>query len=100
MCWDKLWSEAVSEFQEFEGTAAQVKTIMKTAKEIGGEGLADILEEDVSELIKGNEEELTNEELDEVLISSAEEEDEEDEENQQEQARWTLEKLSEVFRLL
>ncbi|KFD63304.1 hypothetical protein M514_24484, partial [Trichuris suis] len=87
VCWNKLWSEAVSEFQEFDGITAQVKTFMKTARETGGEGLADILEEDVSELIKGNEEELTNEELDEVLISSAEEEDEEDEENQPEQAR-------------
>ncbi|KFD66060.1 hypothetical protein M514_21736 [Trichuris suis] len=80
--WNKLWSEAANEFQEFEGTAAQLKAIVRTAKEISGEGLADILEEEVNELIKGNEEELTNEELDEVLISSAEE----DEENQPEQA--------------
>ncbi|KAG6925307.1 hypothetical protein G0U57_014821, partial [Chelydra serpentina] len=69
--------------------------IVQVAREVGGDGFVDILEEEIEELIEGHRETLTNKELEELIKSSTEDEDDDNE--QEEPATWTLQKLSEVF---
>ena len=75
-CWKNLWSEAVNDFKGFTGINREVKKIIRTARGIGGESLADIIGEEVEELIKQHHEVLTNEELEDLVKSSTVEEKE------------------------
>ena len=92
-CWNNLWSVAVHDFKGFPGINGEVKKIIWTAREVGGEGFVDIIDEEVEEHIKEHQEVLMNVELEDVVESSTEEE----EETEVEPAMWTLEKFGKVF---
>jgi len=47
-----LWSEAVHDFKDFLGIDGEVKKIIWTAREVGGEGFADMTDEEVEEHIE------------------------------------------------
>jgi len=94
-CWKNLWSEAIHDFKGFRGIGGEVKKIIRTAREVGGEGFIDMVGEEVEEHIEEHQEVLTNEELVDLVKSSTEEE----EEIEVEPAMWTLEKIGEVFRM-
>ena len=85
-CWKNLCSEAIHDFSNFPG-------IIQTAREVGGESLADTIGKEVEEHVKQHQEVLTNEELDDLVKSSTEEE----QEIEVEPAIWTMEKFGEVF---
>ena len=61
--WKNLWSEAVHDFKGFPGIDGEVKKIIWTAREVGGEGFGDTIDEEVEEHIEEHQEVLTNEEL-------------------------------------
>ena len=86
-----MWSEAVQDFKGFTGIDGEVKKIIRTAREVGGERFIDTIDEEVEE----HQEVLTNEELEYLVKSSTEEE----EEIEVEQAMWRLKKFGEVFRM-
>jgi hypothetical protein len=91
-CWNNLWRKAIHDFKGFPWIDGEVKKIIQTAREVGGYGFVDMIDE-VEEHIKEHQEVLTNEELDDLVKSSTEEEDEEEEEP----AMWTPEKFGEVY---
>jgi len=62
-CWKDLWSDAVNDFKGFPGIDGEVKNIIQTAREVGGEGFVDMIDEEVEEHIEKYREVLTNEEL-------------------------------------
>ena len=70
-CWKNLWPEAVHNFTGFPDIMATIQTITNEANRIRGMG--DVNEEDVQELIQSHTEELTEEELSELLRSTDEE---------------------------
>lgn len=75
----------------------QVKKTAALAKEIGGEGFADMEEEEVWEKVRGHAVELSEEELVELVHSDSEEEEEEKgnvEEESQPQERLTMDSLA------
>jgi len=92
-CWNNLWNEAVHDFKGFPGIDGEVKNIIRTAREVGGGGFVDMIDEEVEEHIEEYQEVLTNEELEDLFKSSTEEE----EEIEVEPAVWTLEKFGEMF---
>jgi len=57
-----LWSEAAHDFKGFPGIDGEVK-IIRTAREVGGEGFVDMIDEEVEEHIEEHQEVLTNAEL-------------------------------------
>nr|XP_023398902.1 zinc finger protein 404 isoform X1 [Loxodonta africana] len=95
-CWKNLWSEVVNDFKGFPWIDGEVRKIIPAAKQVGGEGFADVLDE-VEEHTEGHQEVLTNEELEELVELSTKEE--EDEESEAEPAMWTLLKFAEVFEI-
>ncbi|XP_044533500.1 tigger transposable element-derived protein 1-like [Gracilinanus agilis] len=97
-CWKNLWSEVVHDFKGFPGIDREVNMIIRTAREVGGDGLVDMIAEEVVDHIEEHHEVLMNEDLDDFVRSPAEEEDEE-EETEAEPAKWTLEKFGEVFQI-
>ncbi|CAM5078512.1 unnamed protein product [Natator depressus] len=94
-CWRNLWKECVNDFMGFPTTEKEEKCIVQVARQVGGDGFVDILEEEIEELIESHRETLTNEELEELIKSSTEDEDVDDE--QEEPASWNLHKFAEVF---
>ena len=62
-CWKNLWSEAARDFKGFSGIDGEVKKIIRTAREVGGEGFVDMIEEEVEEHIEEHQEMVTKEEL-------------------------------------
>ncbi|KAG6933523.1 tigger transposable element derived 1, partial [Chelydra serpentina] len=94
-CWRNLWKDCVNDFKGFPAIDKEVECIVQVARQVGGDGFVDILKEEIEELIEGHRETLTNEELQELIKSSAEDEDDDNE--QEEPATWTLHKFSEVF---
>lgn len=103
-CWKILWPSCVHSFTGFsadEQVEDQVKKTVALAKEVGGEGFADMEEEEVRELVRGHAVELSEEELVE-LVQSASEEDEEEkgnvEEESQPQEGLTLDSLAALIR--
>ena len=75
-----------------EGSTEKLKNTILTAREVGGEGFVDMVDE---EHIEEHKEVLTKEELEDLVKSSTEE----DEETEVEPAMWTLGKNCEVFRM-
>jgi len=69
--------------------------IIRIAREVGGEGFVDMIDEEVEAYIEEHQEVLTNKELEDLVKSSTEEE----EETEVEPAMWTLEKFGKVFRM-
>ena len=72
-CWKNLLSEAIHDFEGFPGIDGGVKKIIQTAREVGGEGFVDMIDEEVEEHIEEHQEVLTNEELEDLVKSSTEE---------------------------
>ena len=80
-CWSKLLTELVA-----EETANAIESVTKVLREaafdahdIGGEGFKDIRESDLIEIVSPTEDQMTVEEIDEVLVP-AQESDEQDKE--------------------
>jgi len=46
-CWKNLWSKAVNDFKGFPGIDGEVKKIIQTAREVGGEGFVDMIDEEI-----------------------------------------------------
>ena len=72
-CWKNLWSEGVSDFKSFPRIDGEVKKIIQTAREVGGEGFVDLIDEELEELIEEHQQVLTNEELEDPVKASTEE---------------------------
>lgn len=102
-CWKNLWSDVVNGFPGCPALDTEVRRIIEAARQIGGEGFVDMIEEEVSDHIESHQEGLTDEEWEELLKSFPEEEGKEEEEEMEETeekpAVWTAEKLAEVFQL-
>ena len=75
-CWKSLWSEAVNDFKGFPGIDGEIKIIIQTAIEVGGEGCFDMIDEEVEENIEEHQKVFTNEELEDLVKSSTEKEEE------------------------
>ncbi|XP_050792686.1 tigger transposable element-derived protein 1 [Gopherus flavomarginatus] len=88
-CWRNLWKECVNDLKGFPTIDKEVKRIVQVARQVGGDGFLNILEEEIEELIESHRETLTNEELEELIKLSTEDEDDDDE--QEEPASWNLE---------
>lgn len=102
-CWKILWPGCVNSFTIFsadEQVEDQVKKTVALAKEVGGEGFADMEEEEVREIVSGHAVELSEEELVELVQSASEEEEEKDnvEEESQPQQGLTLDSLAALMR--
>ena len=74
-CWKNLWSEAIYDFKGFPRIDGEVKEIIRTAREVGGEGFVDVIDEELEEHIEEYQEVLTKEELEELVNLSTEEEE-------------------------
>lgn len=99
-CWYKLWPEVVHDFEGFPSIHGEVSRIVELARNVGGEGFEDLQEEEVEDLFKCHQEELTNVELAEVLQSS--ERDpliEEEDDIEPGQPQLTGKALREIFKL-
>ena len=90
-----MWSEAVNDFKGFLGINGEVNKITQTAREVGGEGFVDMIDEEVEENIEEHQKVLTNEELEDLVTSSTEEQ----EEIEIKPAMWTLEKFGKLFQM-
>ena len=89
-CWSKLWKECVNQCLQHKLPA--VKDIVDVARRLGGEGLADMKDDDVEELLQSHKEELNEDELEEIIRSS--EDGDDDEEDKEEQREMTSSSLS------
>ncbi|CAM5075763.1 unnamed protein product [Natator depressus] len=94
-CWRNLWKEYVNDFKGFPTIDKEVKHIVQVARQVGGEGFVNILEEETEELIESHRETLTNEELEELIKLSSSTSSSVDQ--QEEPASWNLHKFAEVF---
>jgi hypothetical protein len=68
-----LWSEAVNDFKGVPGINEEVNAIIQTAREVGGEGFVDMIDEEVEENIEEHQKALTKAELEDLVKSSTEE---------------------------
>ncbi|KAG8227650.1 hypothetical protein J437_LFUL007846 [Ladona fulva] len=91
--WQKIWPEIVL-FKKFTDTDNEICKIIELARMIGEEGFKDLKEEEVRSIIYSHQEELTNDELMETLLSSSSEEDE----MEHEESTLTVEALSEILK--
>jgi hypothetical protein len=82
-------------FKGFPTIDNEMRRIVQVTRQVECDGFADILEEEIEELIECHRETLTNEELHELIGSSTEDEEHDDE--QEEPATWNLHKFAEVF---
>ena len=46
-----MWREAVHDFEGFPGIDGEVKIIIRTAREVGGEGFVDMIDGEVEDLV-------------------------------------------------
>lgn len=92
-CWDTLWSEVVHDFKDFPAMDGEANRIAHIGRQVGVEGLVDKRDEVVEE----HREVLINEELEELIKSSAKEIKQE--EIEPEPAMWTWDKFGEVFQI-
>ena len=74
--WNNLWSWAVNDFKGFLEIDGEVKEIIRTAREDGGERFVDMVEEELEERVEEYQELLTNEEVEDLVKSSTEGEEE------------------------
>uniref|UniRef100_A0A5S6QBM9 DDE-1 domain-containing protein n=1 Tax=Trichuris muris TaxID=70415 RepID=A0A5S6QBM9_TRIMR len=68
-CWKRLWRDAVSECEDIGAIDEEVMDIVNIAKELGGEGFSDMIEDDIREHIEKCGEPFTNEELEQLMQS-------------------------------
>ncbi|KFD67239.1 hypothetical protein M514_05100 [Trichuris suis] len=98
-CWKRLWRDAVSECEDLGAIDEEVTDIVNTAKELGGEGFSDMIEDDIREHIEDCGEPFTNEELEELMQSPTGSDDDVMEDTEaQTPSDWTLQKLASIFR--
>jgi len=71
-CWKNLWSEDINDFKGFPGIDEEINKIIKTARDVGGEGFVHMIDEEVEEHIEEHQKVLTNEDLEEVKSSTEE----------------------------
>ena len=72
-CWKNLWSEAVNDFKGFPVIDGEVNKIIQTARYVGGEGLVDMIDEEVEEHVEEHQKVLTNEETEDLVKSLTQE---------------------------
>ena len=65
-----MWSEAINDFNGFPEMDGEVNKIIQTAREVGGEGFVDIIDEEMEENIEEHLKVLTKEELENLVMSS------------------------------
>ncbi|CDW60632.1 hypothetical protein TTRE_0000902201 [Trichuris trichiura] len=65
-CWKRLWRDAVSECEDLGAIDEEIMGTVNIAKELGGEGFSDMIEDDIREHIEDCGEPFTNEELEEL----------------------------------
>jgi len=58
--WKGLWSEAVYDSKSFQRIDGEVKKIIQKTREVFGEGLVDMIDEEVEEHFAEQQEVLTN----------------------------------------
>ena len=68
-----MWSEAVNDFKGVPGIEEEVNKIIQTAREVGGKGFIDMIDEEVDENIEEHQKALTKDELEDPIKSSTEE---------------------------
>ncbi|XP_068223778.1 tigger transposable element-derived protein 1-like [Palaemon carinicauda] len=102
--WKKLLPEIIYDDEGFTPAEIQhsaVKKAVKLAAIPGGEGFADMITEDVDELLDCHSQELTEEDLEELTKSASEEEDDSEEgEKEDPHPGLTLERIVTICRLL
>ncbi|XP_034963264.1 tigger transposable element-derived protein 1-like isoform X1 [Zootoca vivipara] len=91
-CWRNLWKKCVNDFRGFPTIHHEVECIVRVARQLGGDGFSDILEEEIEELIEGHRGMSASEEPEDLIKS-----EEEDDDEQEEPASWNLPKFAEVF---
>jgi hypothetical protein len=67
-----VWSEAFNDFKGFSGFDREVKKIIQTATDVGDERCVEMIDEEVEERIEERRNVLKNEELEDLVKSSAE----------------------------
>ena len=72
-CWKNVRSEAVHGFKGFPGIDEEVKKMIRTVREVGGDGFVDMIYEEVEGHIEKQPEVLRNKELEDLIKSSTEE---------------------------
>lgn len=84
-CWKNLWPEAVVKENQLPPITDQEEEIVNLAHQIGGEGFGDVRLDEIRDLIESHRNELTEEELvemiDETNQDSEESEGEKEDEN-------------------
>jgi hypothetical protein len=95
-CWLKLLPEYGNDFIGSPSIEKDVNKIVDVARQLGVEGFSDMVAKEIEELIDCHGEELTEEDLEELVKSA--EEDEEEETLQLEQQGWDLNSFGELFR--
>jgi hypothetical protein len=78
------WSEPISDFKGFTGIDKEVKKILQTAREVGGEGCVDMIDEEIDVYIKEQQKVLMSENSEGIEV---------------EPAMWTMKKFGKEFRI-
>uniref|UniRef100_A0A5S6QZ37 DDE-1 domain-containing protein n=1 Tax=Trichuris muris TaxID=70415 RepID=A0A5S6QZ37_TRIMR len=98
-CWKRLWKDAVSECEDIGAIDEELMDIVNIAKELGGEGFSDMIEDDIREHIEDCGEPFANEELEQLTQSHTGSEDDVMEDTEaQTPSDLTLQKLASIFR--
>ena len=71
--WKYLCSEAVNDFKGFRVIDGEVNKIIQTARYVGGEGLVDMIDEEVEEHVEEHQKVLTSEETEDLVKSLTQE---------------------------
>ena len=97
-CWKKLWPSVVHDFTGFPSVDVDIMKIKSLAKVVSGDGFSDLNENEIkTELLGHAGDELTEEEIEELLREDDKEKEEEEVSPPTPQG-WTLEKLMELKR--
>lgn len=103
--WRKLWPEVVGDVAgNMDGIGAQVvDSILEIAHNVEGEGFSQIDHQDVQDMIQGDNQELTVEELEELMIPQNEEakqiDDDEDPDDPRTMTRFSPQSVGEILRM-
>uniref|UniRef100_A0A5S6QMN1 DDE-1 domain-containing protein n=1 Tax=Trichuris muris TaxID=70415 RepID=A0A5S6QMN1_TRIMR len=99
-CWKRWWRDAVSECEDIGAIDEQeVVDIVNIAKELGGEGFSDMIEDDIREHIENCVEPFTNEKIEQLMQSPTGSDDDVMEDTEaQTPSHWTLQNLASIFR--
>ena len=98
-CWSKLLPEVVQVSEPEETYEECVKSLLRLATEIGGEGFEDVREAEIYELIQAQNEEFSAEDIDQILRQSETKEEMKDEEESPEPV-FTLTSITKIILLV